>query len=101
VATRPRVINEDAAAVLRQRRARLVAVGKHPDWEELVAEVEREQERKFKSLRHRIYSGGPDAKEVPQREIDYHRGFMAGARWVITLPRAAENRLEIELQGEK
>ena len=96
---RPAIRRSEASLVeIRQRRAKLSALGRHPDWQELVATVDDAQESKFKSLRHRIYSGGRNAPEVPQREIDYHRGWMDGARWVLSLPEASEHKLEQELR---
>lgn len=33
-------------------------------------------------------------EDVPQREIDWHRGFFAGAIFVLTRPEMAERSLE-------
>lgn len=98
--TKPRM-SDETLQILRSRQARLTTLGKHPDWEELAAEVEREGERKKRTMVARVFGGGQGAPELPQREIDYLRGFMDGARWLLTVPRSAENRLENHLREER
>jgi hypothetical protein len=100
VASRPIPLpaEEERLVAARQRWAAVAQLGQHANWPALVDTFEAEVEKKFKSLRHRIYAGGVDAPEIPQREIDYHRGWMDGAKWALAQPRVAENKLKRNLK---
>lgn len=65
----------------------------HPSWDILRGEYEKKRDGYFNRLSLRLMSGGARAATVDQREIDYQRGFWAGAKWVIDNPDLAETAL--------
>lgn len=49
-------------------------------------------------LARRLTTGGLYAPPLDQREIDYQRGFFAGARWILDNPEMAEGELRKALE---
>lgn len=86
-------MNEDVKRELELRGARLAAITRHPSWAELVAEFDRKKEKHLKVLLTKLMSGKP----YDQREIDYFRGFWAGASWILANPAQADRTLKAAL----
>lgn len=84
-----------AKRVLELRAANLGSLSKHPHFPELVAEVERRQERDLRRLVAKFVRSG-DA--VDQREFDRTGSFWAGALWVLGVPVKAEDTLRKALE---
>lgn len=62
----------------------------HAGWRRLLELVQGDKSRFLGNIARRLMSG----QEVSQREIDFHRGFYAGAQWIIERPEEAEANLE-------
>lgn len=71
---------------------------KHPSWRLLRQIFERKQTKYFDALASRLMRGGIDSPPLDQRELDYQRGFWAGARWILDNPEQAERSLELALK---
>lgn len=71
---------------------------KHPGWSLLREIFNKKQKTYFESLARKIMSGSIDAPTLDQRELDYQRGFWAGARWILDNPEQAERSLETALK---
>lgn len=77
------------------RDGTLQELATHPSWPELEAHVERKRtdfERRL--LAHVLHPTAP----VDQRQVDYVHGFIDGMQWLVTVPIAAEHRLERTLK---
>lgn len=90
----------EGQAILRARQAALTALTKHPSWPELEAEVERKIEMVKKRLMALAFSGGEKGLELPQRQVDYLRGWVDGIQMVFKVPTMAEQSLERFLQQQ-
>lgn len=62
----------------------------HAGWRRLAERIRADRDRFLASLSLRLMNG----EVVSQREIDYKRGFYAGAEYVIETPAEAEASLE-------
>lgn len=85
---------------LGDRSQALGKLSSHVSWGVLVAELDRLEKLYSDRMARDLLSGGVAADVVPQRRVDYWRGFFAGARWVVTAPVAAENMLRKALESD-
>ena len=92
--------------LLKERAERMGGLKEAAGWQELRAELERRCQRDTKRLVTRYLRSG---ELVNQREIDYVRGFWAGAEWILDNPEMAEATFDramrralamTEVQGE-
>lgn len=65
-------------------------LSEHQGWRHLRKKIAEQQDRFAENIARRILAGG----EVDQREIDFMRGYIAGAAFVIERPEVAERSLE-------
>lgn len=70
----------------------------HPSWEFLRVEVSRKRSEYLAGLLRKLMREGVNADPIDQREIDYQRGFWAGAKWVTDNPDLAESALAAALK---
>lgn len=62
----------------------------HAGWRRLAERVRASEKGWMESLARRLMRGD----KIPSEEIDFHRGFYSGARWIIEHPEQAEAALE-------
>lgn len=92
---------ELASEELRFLADRAQSLGKlidHPSWQTLREELTRVREMYIDRLSRRMIHGGISAAPVDQRELDYQRGFFAGAEWILSNPEKAGSSLEQALK---
>lgn len=88
-------MNDRVREELIRRSARLDSLSKHPDYPELLAEIERRRERDLKKLVADLVTMGAP---VDQRVIDYTRGWWDALEWAINVPDKAKDTLERALR---
>lgn len=62
----------------------------HAGWQRLAQKVQGRKEAFFASLGRKLMAGG----KVADQEIEFYRGWFAGAEYVIEMPAKAEESLE-------
>lgn len=78
----------------------LAKLVEHPSWPVLRAEFEKRERAYLDKIVRQLVAGGIDAKPIDQREIDYIRAFLRGARAVLDTPDNAMKALEEALREE-
>ena len=87
----------DQIRVLGDRAQQLSKLTEHPSWATLKEELGRVREMYQTKLSRKLTTGGINAPPLDQREIDYQRGFFAGAKWILDNPDLAESTLQTAL----
>lgn len=70
----------------------------HPSWETLRSEYEKVRREEEERLLRKLTASGINAAPIDQREIDYRRGFWAGAQWLLDNPDLADAALAAALK---
>lgn len=89
---------------IRDLGTRAQALGKlkdHPSWAVLEDTFEKTRAAYLDSLSRKLIAGGIDAAPLDQRQLDYKRGFWAGAKAVLDNPDDVQEALEAALRKEK
>lgn len=81
-----------------ERAQGLSDLKKHPSWPVLRGIFDKRKKLFFERLAHQLMQGGITSTPIDQREIDYQRGFWAGAQWILNNPEMAERSLETALR---
>lgn len=90
--------NQAKVQEIAERAQALGELKKHPSWRVLRDVFDKRRHQYFESLARQLMRGSIDAPVVPQRELDYQRGFWAGAKWILDNPEMAETSLEHALR---
>lgn len=92
---RPRRLSETERRDLLVRRGELTALGQHPAWEVLVAEIEEKiADYERQTIAITIYG----KQDIPVDRIIELRGYIEALRWVTSVPAGAGNALERDLR---
>lgn len=91
-------VDADTIRVLGDRARELAKLADHPSWPVLKGEMARVRGVYQARLARRLTTGGINASPLDQREIDYQRGFFAGAQWILDNPEMAEATLAKALE---
>lgn len=83
---------------LGDRARELAKLMEHPSWDLLRLELDAKRSQFMARKTRELISGGIHADPVNQREIDYQRGFFAGAEWILNNPEMAEATLKKALE---
>ncbi len=75
--------------LLAERALALDRIRQSPDWPALREEYQRKRE-KITSRFNAFALHGPQVEAVEQRELDYWRGFLDGAEWLLDNPEHAQ-----------
>jgi hypothetical protein len=94
-------LNEEKKRLLAERAAQFAGLANHPAWPTFEQAVEQKVTRLREAMLRRALGGNDQAPPLPQREIDYMRGFINGMRYLIAVPNGAEARLEAYLQEQE
>lgn len=81
---------------------RIARLTRHDGWAAVRERWQTRKEHLQQVVLAQVLAGGPAAKAVDQRFIDYTRGFIDGAEWVLDNPVKATEQLErlLSKQGE-
>lgn len=91
-------LRSDVLRTVGDRARELDKLKEHPSWETLRNEFELLRQAYTTKLARQLLKGGLKAEALNQRELDYQRGFLAGAEWILELPEFAVNALEAALR---
>lgn len=91
-------LRSDIVRDVGDRARELEKLRSHPSWPFLKKEYELLKEAYSRKLARKLLTGGMKAEALSQRELDYQRGFLAGADWILGLPEFAVNALEAALR---
>lgn len=85
-------LSEQKIQTIGARAERLARVKETEGWQELREEFERKQTRYFEKLAKDLIRG-----DVPE-DLEYQRGFWAGAKWILDNPEKAIQSFESALK---
>lgn len=85
---------ERKLAILSQRAQALGALKAHPSWGALRDVFKGKRRRYFENVTSRLMGG----TVIDQRELDFQRGFYAGAQWLLDNVENAEEEFEKAMQ---
>lgn len=91
-------LRSDVLRTVGDRARELEKLQDHPSWDTLKNEFELLRKAYTTKLARQLLRGGLKAEALNQRELDYQRGFLAGAEWILELPEFAIDALDKALR---
>ena len=70
-----------------------------PAWAALRRQYDKASENARRNVANSLFGGGASAPPVDQRAIDYQRGFLRGAKWILDNPEHTEVALQHALRN--